>query len=336
MLAEVTASQWGMVTSAQASMHGVTRLDLARLADSGHLTRLAHGVYMDSGTPGDQFDDLRAAWLSTDPKLMAEDRLRDRDNGVVAAGLSAARLHDIGDMWEGPHDFVAPVRRQSQRAEIRYRQRVLDPRDVTVTEGLPVMTLERTIADLVEAVGDLSLVGDALRDAWRKRNLNLGRLSELLDPLAARNGFKKDDGSALLSRLMEVAGINPTAVARRVAADSDLGTRVAAEYLNGISKNVLERLIMTPEMQKTLQSMQATIAANLQGILSPAMESMSSSLVKNPDFDELSKRISAQFTSGEALTAFSHALGKSLSDSIAFKPENSAVLREAQRAVSDA
>ena len=35
MLAEVTAYQWGMVTSAQASMHGITRLDLSRLAADG-------------------------------------------------------------------------------------------------------------------------------------------------------------------------------------------------------------------------------------------------------------------------------------------------------------
>ena len=43
-LAEVTAYQWGMVTSAQASMHGITRLDLSRLAADGFLERLVHGV----------------------------------------------------------------------------------------------------------------------------------------------------------------------------------------------------------------------------------------------------------------------------------------------------
>jgi hypothetical protein len=52
-------------------------------------------------------------------------------------------------------------------------QRVLDPRDVTLTDGLPTMTMERTIVDLIEEVGDLSLVADAVRDASRKRNLDL-------------------------------------------------------------------------------------------------------------------------------------------------------------------
>lgn len=38
-------------------------LDVSRLADSGHLIRIAHGVYMVAGAPGGEFDDLRAAWL---------------------------------------------------------------------------------------------------------------------------------------------------------------------------------------------------------------------------------------------------------------------------------
>ena len=89
VLAELTSYQWGMVTSAQASMRGVTRLDLSRLADSGHTIRLAHGVYMDAGAPGDQYDDLRAAWLSTEPKRLVLGALPGRpfraENGVVVA-----------------------------------------------------------------------------------------------------------------------------------------------------------------------------------------------------------------------------------------------------------
>lgn len=336
VLAGVTAHQWGMVTSAQASVHGISRLDLARLTESGHLARRAHGVYMDSGAPGDRFDDLRAAWLSTDPKLTAEDRLRDRESGVVVAGSSAARLHDIGDLREGRHDFVAPVRRQSQRAEIRYRQGVLDPRDVTVVEGLPVMTMERTIADLVEAVGDLSLVADALRDASRKRNLELGRLRELLGPLAAVNGFAKHDGSALLRRLMEIAGIDPAAVARRVAAEGDLGARVTAEYLNGISNHALEQLVMTPEMQKTLESLQRSIAVHLQGIFSPALESATGNLARKAELDELAQRISTHVMSSEALTAISRGLGQSLRGGITPQPETLAAHRDVQRVGTDA
>lgn len=234
VLAELTSCQWGMVTSAQASMRGVTRLDLSRLAEAGHLKRLAHGIYMDAGAPGDEFDDLRAAWLSTDPKTMGEVRIKDRANGVIIAGESATRLHHIGDFRALQHDFVSPARRQSQRTEVRYRQRVLDPRDVTFVHGLPVMTVERTIADLVETVGDLSLVANALRDASSARILDLNRLRELLAPLAARNGFRPHDGAALLNRLMQIAGLDVESLSRLISRSPTLGTlaQVARQVAN--------------------------------------------------------------------------------------------------------
>jgi len=254
MLAELTSHQWGMVTSAQASMHGITRLGLSRLTEAGHLVRLAHGVYMDAGAPGDEFDDLRAAWLSTEPGRLAEERIGDRANGVVVGGESASRIHRIGDLQAHRHDFVSPVRRQSQRHEIRYRLRVLDPGDVTLVEGLPVMTLERTIADLVEDLGELSLVADVLRDASRKRILDLDRLRQLLAPLAERSGFGKGDGGGLLDRLLEVAGIDVASLARRIAADPALGFRVAAD--------VIGRMGTSDETQEVLKTISEQLASS--------------------------------------------------------------------------
>lgn len=224
MLAEVTAHQWGMVTSAQASMHGITRLDLSRLAADGQFDRLAHGVYKDAGAPGGPHDDLKAAWLSTDPKVMGHERIKDASNGVVVAGESAADLHGIGDFRASRHEFVSPVRRQTQRSSSHYRQRTLDSRDITLVKGLPVMTIERTIADLVEEVADLSLVADALRDAtWRTR-IDLGHLKELLAPLAARTGFARGDGGALLARLMQIAGLDVESLSRLIEGSPTLGT----------------------------------------------------------------------------------------------------------------
>lgn len=342
VLAEITASQWGMVTSAQASMHGVTRLDLSRLAAAGHLKRLTHGVYIDSGAPSDQFDDLRAAWLSTEPKVMGEARIKNRENGVVVASTSAARLHDIGDLWADRHEFVSTKRRQSQRDEIRYRQRNLDQADVTLIDGLPTMTMERTITDLVEDVGDLSLVADALRDASLTRSLDLARLRELLGSMAERNGFKKGDGSALLNRLQEIAGIDLATVARRVAANTSLGPLVAANYLGNLSKAGFDRLVMAPEMQEAMRSIQESIAATLHNTLSPqvaalqpTIESLHANLVKSLGMDALVQKISEQFTTSETIQRLSQAWGKSLSDNIALKHETLSDLREAQSVIAD-
>ena len=109
LLEELSTSQWGMVTTAQAVAHGVPRLDLSRLCQSGHLERLAHGVYRDAGAPSEEFESLRAAWLAADPSHTAEQRLRDLSGGVVVMGASAASLHGVGDLPADRHEFSAPA-----------------------------------------------------------------------------------------------------------------------------------------------------------------------------------------------------------------------------------
>ncbi len=243
-LAELSASQWGLLTTAQAAARGVSRVQLARLADAGGLVRIAHGVYRDAGAPSDEFEDLRAAWLSTEPSRLAEDRLGDQAAGVVVSGGSAAWLHRVGDLRADRHEFTVPVRRQSQRPQIRYRQRQLDGIDVTVVGGLPVTTLERTIADLVEERVDLSLVADVLADAVRVTRMDFERLEDLLGPLAERNGFRRGDGQGLFARLAELAGLDPVSLAREIASSGRLGELVAAEYLRraDLSKEALDQI----------------------------------------------------------------------------------------------
>jgi predicted transcriptional regulator of viral defense system len=223
-LVEGTASQWGMVTSGQARALGVTRLEMSRLAAAGHLVRLAHGVYRNAGAPSDEFEDLRAAWLSTEPARFASDRLRDGAAGVIVSGASAARLHGLGDIPADQHEFTTRQRRQTQRVEIHYRQRSLTEREVTIAQGLPVTTVERTIADLVEARTDLSLVADVLRDAVNKAALDTTVLADMLTPLAARNGIRSGDGNGLLERLLTSAGLDPDSLARRLATSPTYAT----------------------------------------------------------------------------------------------------------------
>ena len=207
-LAEISASQWGMVTSAQATARGVTRLDLSRLADAGDLVRVSQGVYKSAGAPSASYLDVRAAWLSSDPSRLASERLNDGHRGVVITGQTAAWLHDIGDLRSNRTELTTPTRRQTQRADVHYRQRNLTETDVTIREGLPVTTPERTIADLVEDRTDLSIVANAVRDASRKYELDLGVLEANLAPLAARNGHRKGDGAAMLNQLLAIAGID--------------------------------------------------------------------------------------------------------------------------------
>ncbi len=183
-------------------------MDLSRLSESGMITRISHGVYKIAGAPGDEFLDLRAAWLAADASKTAWERLREKPEGVIVSGESAAFLHGIGNFRAAQSEFTTPIRRQTQRTEVRYRVRPLRNSDVTVRNGLPVTTLERTIADLVEQRAQLAQVGGALRDAARRTRLDTLHLVELLSPLAERNGHPKGNGSALLKELVGLAQLD--------------------------------------------------------------------------------------------------------------------------------
>ncbi|WP_457832587.1 hypothetical protein, partial [Staphylococcus aureus] len=78
---------------------------------------------------------------------------------------TAAQLHGIGDWFPGPLEFVVPTRRGTRLDGVRLRTRELAPTEVVSVDGMPTMSVERTIADLIEQWVDRSLVADALADA---------------------------------------------------------------------------------------------------------------------------------------------------------------------------
>lgn len=227
---DLGASQWGLFTSAQARGAGVPAMALSRLVKGGHLVRIAHGVYRGGGVPAPQHEELRAAWLAAEPGELAWRRLQRRPWIPVISGMSAAVVHDIGDFRPSTMELSVPVRRQTQRHDLRYRCRELPSEDVTLVEGLPVTTRERTIADLVEAREDLSTVADALRDAAKRSVLDSQRLMELLSPLAARNGHEAGDGAALLDELLGLAGLDLETAAAEISAVPELRELVIARH----------------------------------------------------------------------------------------------------------
>jgi len=197
-LADLTSSQWGLVTTAQAAHVGVGRLELSRLTHTGHLERLGHGIYRAASAPTERRESLKAAWLSINPKLTAAERLRQHPYDAVVSGAAASWLLDMGNLVPEPYEFTTPMRRQTQRSELVYRTKLLPKTSVTIREGLPVTTPEQTIADLVESDMDKSLVADAIAAA---PSLDLQQLVELLAPMAARNGQATGNGRALLEHI---------------------------------------------------------------------------------------------------------------------------------------
>lgn len=185
---EIAASQRGLLTSAQAVSAGVGRMELSRLAENGHLERVARGVYRASGAPSVREERVWAAWLSLDPEVPAYAR---DPLSCAASHNTAAWLMGLGELEAEPLTFTSPVRRQVRRDGLRVVRGRLSKDDVRTVAGLPCTTAARTVHDLVADGEDLSLVSSVLDDALAMGLVgDEGRLRRDVDALGARRGLR--------------------------------------------------------------------------------------------------------------------------------------------------
>ncbi|BDR53454.1 hypothetical protein KIM372_13610 [Bombiscardovia nodaiensis] len=200
-LREICASQWGLVTTAQAGDAGVPRIALTRLAQSGKYERLAQGVYRDTAVPSSQYDYLRGAWLSLNPSQSSEERVFSPTPDAVVCRETAAWLLGYGTFVPEPYRFATPARRQTQRPELRLYRKQYPKESLEICQGLPVTSFEQTVADLVEAEADLSLVSDMFSELPLEAPYNQEKLIALLSPFAEHNGFTPGDGESFYKQL---------------------------------------------------------------------------------------------------------------------------------------
>ena len=188
---DLAASQRGLLTSAQAHAAGVGRMELSRLAASGHLERIARGVYRASGAPSMREEAVWAAWLSMDPGVMSYDR------DPLACAVShntAAWLMGLGELEPEPVTLTCPARRQVAARGIRTVRAELQPAAVATVGGLPCTTAARAVADLISSGEDISLVAAVLRDA-----LDAGLvqdeavLRDRIDALGPKRGIRRGE-----------------------------------------------------------------------------------------------------------------------------------------------
>jgi predicted transcriptional regulator of viral defense system len=195
------SSQGGVVTAAQASEAGVSKMHLSRLADRGTVQRVRHGVYALPSADTGPLQGLRAAWLATGSRPAGNQPL------AVASGESAAAVHGLGDLLPSKYEFTTAVRRQTTQPDTRYRRRDLPDEDVTWVNGLPVTTVARTIKDLATGGTDFDHLAVAVRDAVTSTNAASVALIQALEPAAERFGFP--DGEALFLALLKATGYQP-------------------------------------------------------------------------------------------------------------------------------
>ena len=158
-----------------------------------------------AGAPPQDHEAIYATWLSLGGATAS--RTETGVAPVVAAGVTAAVVLGIGDFFPDRFDFMVPARKGTRLPGVRLRVRRLARDEVIPVGGLPTLTTERAIADLVEIGTDLSLVAGAVRDAVRAGKLVAPELLvSYLDPIAAR---RKSDGRTLAGDLFELADAYP-------------------------------------------------------------------------------------------------------------------------------
>jgi predicted transcriptional regulator of viral defense system len=201
-LSRLAAWQWGLLTTAQATREGVSRAQLARLESAGVLERVDHGVYAMTAAP-DNRRRFEAAWLTLDPVRTAEERLADRPPSGAVSHTSAASLHGLGDLLDDVPEVTVPGRRQTRRT-IRIHRAPLTPDDVTLVDGLPTTTVERTIVDLLRDGHSPDHIAQIVGQAHTRGLLDVGDLARRLEPLART--YRQRDGRTFVAHLLDIAG----------------------------------------------------------------------------------------------------------------------------------
>jgi len=219
-LFDVAEGQWGLLTRQQARQAGVEASSLARLTREGLLERVTHGVYRIRGSAEPDHLQLRAAWLALDPGTPAWARVRSPDVALVSHA-SAASLYGVGDLRADVHEFTLPVRRQTRRADVRLHRGLVPDGQRLLIDGLPSTTAGRMIADLLGDHVEPAAVAQITAEVVRRAQDYPSTIAQCIAPLAARFGFRRGDGVALLDHLLLLANYSERAETVALARDDE-------------------------------------------------------------------------------------------------------------------
>lgn len=264
-IAQLAAGQWGLITTAQATAAGATRMLLTRMAATGELERVIYGVYATPAALADELVEKRALWLSLDPGRSVEERLGRRHESGVMSHATAAALHGIGDILDDRVEVTLPRRQQSRREELRLYKAPLRPDEVTLVDGLPVTTPARTIADLVGGGHDRDHVATVLAEAVSG---GLTGYEQVRTALEERLGSQ--EGREVLGELLAAAGQDAASLERAVIS-SPIGKRLIDDTVVALLQHY--KVPKLPAM-KALADLQKQIrrAESVNRLMRPAVE----------------------------------------------------------------
>jgi very-short-patch-repair endonuclease len=133
-VARIAAAQHGVVSRAQLRAAGISTGAIERRLRKGSLIREYEGVYR----VGHQAPSLRAGYLAA---VLA------CGEGAVLRGRAAAHLMRLVRGPAPPPEVMTPTERDIEGIRT-CRSRRIDPRDVTIFDGIPITTVPRTLVDV--------------------------------------------------------------------------------------------------------------------------------------------------------------------------------------------
>jgi len=159
-VAERASAQWGVITWRQLVEAGLARSTIARRVRADRLFRVHRGVYAL----------IAPTALAPEGRWLAA--VLACGEGAALSHRSAAALWELLDDWPGLPEVTAPVDGvRSVRTVHLHRSRALSITAVTARRGVPVTTLERTLADLAEVVPTRVLHRAAQQAEYHRRKL---------------------------------------------------------------------------------------------------------------------------------------------------------------------
>ena len=164
---ELSQSEGGIFTTAQALRVGVPRDALSHAASVGRIIRIARGAYRHAASPSSELDYAVAIWKLTSPDRFTHERMSSWD-GIAIGGRTAAFVHGIGDIQPYPCRVYSRTPIRTRLDDVLISRRSIDPSDIAYRAGMIITRPERTLFDLALDSEEPSNVSDALTDAIRK------------------------------------------------------------------------------------------------------------------------------------------------------------------------
>ena len=132
----VAEAQAGYFSANQAQTLGFSYERLSDNVKSHRFLRVRQGVYRLNHFPGSPIEDMFIAWLRAGPS-------------AVISHESALVVYDLSDILPNEIHIIVHRNASRRRKGIRQHTNRLQANEITMRQGLPITTVERTLTDLI-------------------------------------------------------------------------------------------------------------------------------------------------------------------------------------------